>query len=159
MILLTEDFYRDLAKNTPLNESLRRLFSALTETSDFVLLKDQLEQVRIEFTKMQSDVVERVKNGDLRHLPLCLIVDKSSTSGGTFLRWRSSSRKFKTSGNILISQIVADENIEQELRQQLLEAEKERLLVNMQATIFNFVLRQLRENIEKIESAEQILAV
>lgn len=159
MILLTEDFYRDLAKNTPLNESLRRLFSAITEITDFIQLQEQLEQVRAELTQMQLSIVNRVKNGDLRHLPLILIVDKSSRSGGTFLRWRSSSRKFKTSGNILISQIVADENIEQELRQQLLSAEKERMLINMQSTIFNFVLKQLREHIGKFESVEKIFSV
>lgn len=85
-------------------------------------------------------------------LPLHMIRDKASSSGGTFLRWRSFQAS-KNGGSVL-TPIFNNARIPLELRQKLVSAEKERILINLQVSVLNFMMRQVSSAGEKIKEIE-----
>ncbi|WP_243385185.1 DUF3158 family protein [Caviibacterium pharyngocola] len=147
--LIPDDMYREFAKKTPLNAAMKALFSELQQVSDYEFQYEQLHQVRQWLIEQQSEMITTLKTSELNILPITLIRDKASSSGGTFLRWRYLTNT--GTGNIMWRKIVADKNQPLSIRQKLVAAEKDRVLINMQMSILNFMLRQLKECAQKIE--------
>ncbi|TYG35648.1 DUF3158 family protein [Lonepinella koalarum] len=141
--------YREFAKKTPINAAMKILFSELQQVADYEIQYEQLHQARKWLIEQQSEMITTLKNGELSTLPITLIRDKSSSSGGTFLRWRYLTNT--GAGKTVWEKIVADENQSITIRQKLVAAEKNRILINMQMSVLNFMLRQLKECAQKIE--------
>ena len=85
-----------------------------------------------------------------------MIRDKASSSGGTFLRWRSFQAS-KNGGSVL-TPIFNNARVPLELRQKLVSAEKERILINLQVSVLNFMMRQVSSAGEKIKEMENSLS-
>ncbi|MGF7433695.1 DUF3158 family protein [Pasteurella bettyae] len=147
--------YRELAKNTDVNNVLKQLFSHLETGTDYKILFEQVHQARTVFMDYQLEMVQRVKSSELQTLPIFMIKDKSSSSGGTFLRWRSMNHT--GTGETVWQPLLSNKNVSESLRDELVAVEKDRILVNMQVSIFNYILRQLSECASKIEKVEQSL--
>lgn len=152
MGLITEDMYREWAKTTDLNSLLKQLFSHLDTEADYQLLFEQVNQARTQFMDGQQMMVQQLKESELSTLPIYMIKDKASSSGGTFLRWRS--MQYRGSGETVLQQILAHPDVPNEVRHQLVATEKDRVLINMQISILNFVLRQVSECREKIQKMD-----
>ncbi|MDG2961742.1 DUF3158 family protein [Exercitatus varius] len=147
--LLPNDMYREFAKNTPINAAMKALFSHLQQVEDYELQYEQLHRTRQWLMEQQSMMVTHLKCSKLNTLPLTLIRDKSSSSGGTFLRWRYLTNT--GTGQTMWSRLATDDNQPAEIRQMLTAAERDRVLINMQMSVLNFILRQLKECSKKIE--------
>ncbi|MCU9999550.1 DUF3158 family protein [[Pasteurella] aerogenes] len=155
MGLISEDMYRELAKNADVNNVLKQLFSHLETGTDYKILFEQVYQARTAFMDYQLEMVQRVKSSELQTLPIFMIKDKSSSSGGTFLRWRSMNHT--GTGETVWQPLLSNKNVSESLRDEFVAVEKDRILVNMQVSIFNYILRQLSECASKIEKVEQSL--
>ncbi|MDE8035260.1 DUF3158 family protein [Actinobacillus equuli subsp. equuli] len=155
MGLISEDMYRELAKNADVNNVLKQLFSHLETGTDYKILFEQVHQARTAFMDYQLEMVQRVKSSELQTLPIFMIKDKSSSSGGTFLRWRSMNHT--GTGETVWQPLLSNKNVSESLRDEFVAVEKDRILVNMQVSIFNYILRQLSECASKIEKVEQSL--
>lgn len=155
MGLISEDMYRELAKNADVNNVLKQLFSHLETGTDYKILFEQVYQARTAFMDYQLEMVQRVKSSELQTLPIFMIKDKSSSSGGTFLRWRSMNHT--GTGETVWQPLLSNKNVSESLRNEFVAVEKDRILVNMQVSIFNYILRQLSECASKIEKVEQSL--
>ncbi|MDY3123093.1 MAG: DUF3158 family protein [[Actinobacillus] rossii] len=153
MKLISEDMYRELARNADINNVLKQLFSHLGTEADYKILFEQVQQARSVFMDYQLDMVQRVRDSELQNLPIFMIKDKSSSSGGTFLRWRSMNHT--GTGETVWHPLLTDKNVPEPLRNQLVAVEKDRILVNMQVSIFNYILRQLSECASKIEKVDK----
>ncbi|EFM92010.1 DUF3158 family protein [Actinobacillus suis] len=147
--------YRELAKKADVNNVLKQLFSHLETEADYQILFEQVHQARTAFMDYQLEMVQRVRASELQHLPIFMIKDKSSSSGGTFLRWRS--MHHTGTGETVWQPLLTDSHVPESLRNQLVAVEKDRILVNMQISIFNYILRQLSECASKIEKVENAL--
>lgn len=155
MGLISEDMYRELAKNADVNNVLKQLFSHLNTETDYKVLFEQVHQARAAFMDYQLEMVQRVRTSELQNLSIFMIKDKSSSSGGTFLRWRSMNHS--GTGETVWQPLLSDKNVPEFLRNELVAVEKDRILVNMQISVFNYILRQLSECASKIEKVEQSL--
>ncbi|QLB12767.1 uncharacterized protein DUF3158 [Bisgaardia hudsonensis] len=153
MRLISEDMYRELAKNADINNVLKQLFSHLDTETDYKILFEQVHQARAAFMDYQLNMIQRVRTSELQNLPIFMIKDKSSSSGGAFLRWRSMNHT--GTGETVWQPLLTDKNMSEQLRDQLVAVEKDRILVNMQVSIFNYILRQLLECASKIEKVEK----
>lgn len=147
--LISNNMYRDFAKNTPLNAAMKAVFSEFAQTSDYEFQYEQIHQVRQWLMAQQSVMISVLKSGELSTLPITLIRDRASSSGGTFLRWRYLTNT--GAGHVFWKNIVSDENQPLSIRQKLIAAEKDRVQINMQMSVLNFMLRQLKECGQKIE--------
>ncbi|MDY5422333.1 DUF3158 family protein [Actinobacillus porcinus] len=155
MGLISEDMYRELAKNADVNNVLKQLFSHLNTETDYKVLFEQVHQARAAFMDYQLEMVQRVRTSELQNLSIFMIKDKSSSSGGTFLRWRSMNHS--GTGETVWQPLLSDKNVPESLRNELVAVEKDRILVNMQISVFNYILRQLSECASKLEKVEKSL--
>lgn len=155
MGLISEDMYRELAKNADVNNVLKQLFSHLNTETDYKVLFEQVHQARAAFMDYQLEMVQRVRTSELQNLSIFMIKDKSSSSGGTFLRWRSMNHS--GTGETVWQPLLSDKNVPEFLRNELVAVEKDRILVNMQISVFNYILRQLSECASKLEKVEKSL--
>ena len=155
-VLIPSDMYKQLGRTTPLNDALKQLFSELDSLQQYEYLYEALAAVREALMLQQNDMLHNVRHSPLTTLPLHMIRDKASSSGGTFLRWRS----FQASkhGGSVLTPIFNNARIPLELRQKLVSAEKERILINLQVSVLNFMMRQVSSAGEKIKEMENSLS-
>lgn len=116
MNLISDEIYRQLVKDSGLNTSLKQLFSHFDTGSDYELLQEQFTQARAYFMAAQDSMVQSVRQ-DLSPLAVYMIKDKASSSGGTFLRWRSM-QNARTGGTVW-QPIVDDKSVPVEVRKKL----------------------------------------
>ncbi|MGR3807804.1 DUF3158 family protein [Pasteurella testudinis] len=147
--------YKNIAKNTALNGALKQLFSEFDTIGDYQLLTEQIYSIRQLLNAYQDDIIKQFRMSDFSLLPIYLIKDKASSSGGTFLRWRSALNG--ATGDSVWTTIVADDQQSAEIRQLLAAAEKNRILINMQVSVLNFMLRQLNDCTKKVKSVDETL--
>ena len=151
-VLIPSDMYKQLGRTTPLNDALKQLFSELDSLQQYEYLYEALAAVREALMLQQNDML----HNPLTTLPLHMIRDKASSSGGTFLRWRSFQAS-KNGGSVL-TPIFNNARVPLELRQKLVSAEKERILINLQVSVLNFMMRQVSSAGEKIKEMENSLS-
>lgn len=60
-------------------------------------------------------------------------------------------------GETVWQPLLSDKNVPEFLRNELVAVEKDRILVNMQISVFNYILRQLSECASKLEKVEKSL--
>lgn len=153
-ILIPQDMYKQLGRTTPLNDSLKQLFSELDNVQQYECLSESLAAVREALMLQQNKMLQNVRQSDIGVLPIHMIRDKASSSGGSFLRWRSF-QAAKNGGSVL-TPIFKNAQIPLKLRQELVSAEKERILINLQVSVLNFMMRQVSNAVEKIVEIENI---
>ncbi|HDL3198840.1 TPA: DUF3158 family protein, partial [Mannheimia haemolytica] len=110
---------------------------------------------RAYFMAAQDSMVQSVRQ-DLSPLAVYMIKDKASSSGGTFLRWRSM-QNARTGGTVW-QPIVDDKSVPVEVRKKVVAVEKDRILINMQISVFNHILRQLADCAEKLKEVDNAVA-
>ena len=154
-VLIPSDMYKQLGRTTPLNDSLKQLFSELDSVQQYELLAESLATVREALMLQQNEMLQNVRKSELSVLPIHMIRDKASSSGGTFLRWRS----FQASktGDAVLNPVFNNPQLSSDLRQKLVSAEKERILINLQVSVLNFMLRQVSSAVDKINEIEDHL--
>lgn len=155
MNLISDEIYRQLVKDSGLNTSLKQLFSHFDTGSDYELLQEQFTQARAYFMAAQDSMVQSVRQ-DLSPLAVYMIKDKASSSGGTFLRWRSM-QNARTGGTVW-QPIVDDKSVPVDVRKKVVAVEKDRILINMQISVFNHILRQLADCAEKLKEVDNAVA-
>lgn len=153
MSLISENTYSKLVRESGLNHSLKQFFSHFDSVSDYEILHTQFMQARASFMEAQSEMVQAVKN-DLSPLAVNMIKDKASSSGGTFLRWRSMLNA--RAGSSVWGPIIADQSVPDEIRRKIVAVEKDRILINMQVSVFNYILRQLADCKEKLKEVDSV---
>lgn len=154
-VLIPADMYKQLGRTTPLNDSLKQLFSELDSVQQYEYLSESLAAVREVLMLQQNEMLHNVRQSELSVLPIHMIRDKASSSGGSFLRWRSF-HAAKT-GSSVLPPIFDDPRLPVDLRQKLVSAEKERILINLQVSVLNFMMRQVLSAVEKIKDMEKTL--
>ncbi|MEE3701135.1 DUF3158 family protein [Mannheimia haemolytica] len=155
MNLISDEIYRQLVKDSGLNTSLKQLFSHFDTVSDYAVLQEQIQQARAYFMNAQDGMVQYVRS-EFSPLAVYMIKDKASSSGGTFLRWRSM-QNARTGGTVW-QPIVDDESVPVDVRQKVVAVEKDRILINMQISVFNHILRQLVDCAEKLQEVDNAIA-
>ncbi|MBN6058641.1 DUF3158 family protein [Aggregatibacter actinomycetemcomitans] len=153
-LLIPVDMYKILGRTTSLNNTLKQLFGEIDSLKQYQYLTDDITHIREMFMSQQKQMLENLKQSEIGILPIHLIRDKASSSGGIFLRWRSFHSK---TGESVWLPILRNPEIPLELKQKFVSAEKERILVNMQISMLNFMLRQISESVAKIKSIEGVL--
>lgn len=149
--------YRDLAVQTPLNLVLKQFFSEIKHIEDIEQLQLSLYQVREHLIQQHQAIVNKLKNNDVtKALGFRLIQDKSS-SGGHFLRWRITfgQQQIPYKGGLIWKNLITDNTIPAVAKKRIAQMEKERLVLNMQMSVLNTMLRQLSDTIEKQMDVEQ----
>lgn len=152
--IIPENMYKNLAQNVNLNHFLRSLFDTVDTVEKFNYLLEQAENILDAFYKLQPTMTQSVYENLLVNLPIRFIRDSHSRRGATYLRWRNLGNN--RTGKYAWKDIVTDPNQPQELKDSLLQIEKERIVLNMHIAIIVHILRQLDECREKIRLVEQL---
>ncbi|MDU8924290.1 DUF3158 family protein [Pasteurellaceae bacterium LIM206] len=152
--LIPENMYRDLAQNLNLNHFLRSLFDILDSHERYDYLLNEAEKIREELYRLQPLMIKGIYDNLLVNLPIRFIRDSTARKGATYLRWRN--LRDNKSGENAWKDIVANLEQPQALRDSLVQAEKERIALNMQMAIIVHIIRQLSECREKINRVEQL---
>lgn len=153
--LIPEEMYKELALKTNLNGLWRNLFSAIDTLPSYERLLVQANQVRAELIEsIQPEMIKGISNGLVRSLPLLFVKDASSRSGAHYLRWRNAQNN--KNGENAWKNIITDPTIPEELKNALVQTEKERITYNMQMAIIAHIIRQLRECQEKVKFIEDL---
>lgn len=153
-LLIPVDMYKILGRTTSLNDTLKQLFGEIDSLEQYQYLADAITHIREICMSQQKLMLDNLRQSEISVLPIHLIWDKASSSGGTFLRWRSFQSK---TGESVWLPILRNSEITPELKQKFISAEKERILVNMQISVLNFMLRQVSESMAKIRNIEDVL--
>ncbi|PJG84779.1 DUF3158 family protein [Conservatibacter flavescens] len=155
--LILDNMYRDLAIHTPLNIVFKQFFSELKSVDECEQLQLSLYQVREHLIQQHQAIVDKLKSHDVtKALGFRLIQDKASSSGGHFLRWRTTlGLKKQPKGGLIWKALIDDSNISIAAKKRVTQMEKERLVLNMQMSVLNSMLKQLSEVIEKQIDIEQ----
>ncbi|MGZ3082498.1 hypothetical protein [[Haemophilus] ducreyi] len=81
--------YKTLGRTTDLNNTLKQIFGEIDSLQQYQYLADAVTYSRAALMSQQKTMLENLKQSVIGSLPIYLIRDKASSSGGTFLRWRS----------------------------------------------------------------------
>ncbi|AWX14700.1 hypothetical protein CEP48_00180 [Mergibacter septicus] len=147
---LNEQDYANLIFNTPLNAGLKKLFNPVSTQVDYEILEQFFLESRQSLIEMGQSIIQKARSYPVAHVPLIFILDHTSSSGGRFLRWRN--LKNNKSGEPAYKYILQDETVPAEIKQALVALENDRIAFNMQMSVLNSIVRQLRECKEKNKS-------
>lgn len=153
--LIPKEFYREFAVSTKLNQFLRAAFSMVENKNDCRELADQAESIRETLINIQPTIMNNVKDNVLRHLPLYFIRD-GNRSGAKYLRWRNMGGK--STGDLVLHNTLNEPRIELPIKLNLISAERERLLFNVQMQLLtDFVqnFNRLAERFDELDKLEQ----
>lgn len=151
--IIPEDMYKDLTQKYNLTGALRSLFSHIDNYEQYEYLLNEFKKMRQGFIELQPEMVKGVSENLIGSLPLIFIKDNASRSGATYLRWRNMSNS--KSGESAWKDILLDPQQPQILKDSLIQAEKERITLNMQMAIISHIIRQLGECRDKLAYIEQ----
>lgn len=158
--LIPKSMYRDLAVHTPLNLVLKQFFSEIADIEDCEQLQLSLYQVREYLISQHQDIVKKLRSNDItKALGFRLMQDKASSSGGHFLRWRITTGKTNQSaekGKLIWKGLIEDKAISDSVKKRIAQMEKERLVLNMQMSVLNSMMRQLSATIDKLAEIEDL---
>ena len=151
--LIPEDMYKTLTQKTNLNGFIRSLFGKIENIETYELLLDEAHKVRQGFIELQPTMIKGISETLISTLPLLFIKDNASRSGASYLRWRNISNS--KNGEFAWRSIILDPNQPESLKASLVQAEKERITLNMQMAIIAHIIRQLTECKDKLNQIEQ----
>lgn len=152
--LIPENLYRKLAQETNLNTFFRELFSKIDSIEEYSDLTQKANKIRDGFFEFQPLMIKNLRKDLIGNLPLIFVRDLSKSSGAKFLRWRNMANN--KSGQVAWENIITDHQYPEEVRQSLIQVEKERVALNMQISILSYILRQTAECHKKIEEIEKL---
>ncbi|MCW9716871.1 DUF3158 family protein [Avibacterium sp. 21-599] len=159
--LIPKSMYRDLAVHTPLNLALKQFFSEIASIEDCEQLQLSLYQVREHLISQHQDVVQKLRSNEItKALGFRLMQDKASSSGGHFLRWRitiGQTNQSAEKGGLIWKGLVEDSTVSDGIKKRIAQMEKERLVLNMQMSVLNSMMRQLSSTIDKLTEVEAII--
>ncbi|KGQ61695.1 DUF3158 family protein [Gallibacterium anatis] len=159
--LIPKSMYRDLAVHTPLNLALKQFFSEIASIEDCEQLQLSLYQVREYLISQHQDVVQKLRSNEItKALGFRLMQDKASSSGGHFLRWRitiGQTNQSAEKGGLIWKGLVEDRAVSDGIKKRIAQMEKERLVLNMQMSVLNSMMRQLSSTIDKLTEVEAII--
>lgn len=152
--LIPEGMYRELTQKTNLHQLMRNLFSPIDSLAQFDNLIAGFDELRQEFVNLHPEMVKGILTNLVRHLPIRFIKDNTSRSGASYLRWRNFDNT--KNGQLALQEILSGTAQPSALKTSLLQAEKERIVLNMQMAITVHILRQLNECRDKLAQVENI---
>lgn len=154
-VLLLENTYKDLSRNYHLNDVVKQIFSEIGSVDQYQHLSESISKIREALMEQQALMVQKVRESELSALPLYIIRDKSSSSRGSFIRWRNLA-SIKTGSKAWLP-FIQDPKVPLEIKQKLVSAEKERILVNMHVAMLNSMLRQVNDALEQVRYVDEIM--
>ncbi|MDY4593635.1 MAG: DUF3158 family protein [[Pasteurella] aerogenes] len=158
--LIPKSMYRDLAVHTPLNLALKQFFSEIASIEDCEQLQLSLYQVREHLISQHQGIVQKLRSNEItKALGFRLMQDKASSSGGHFLRWRitiGQANQSAEKGGLIWKGLVEDRAVSDGIKKRIAQMEKERLVLNMQMSVLNSMMRQLSATIDKLTEVEDI---
>lgn len=142
--LLSEDTYKNLTQSNNLNSLWRAVFSPMESIEQIDYLIGEMEKVRQKFVEMQPEIAKSVNDSVLKNTTLRIIRDGQVSQGyqSVCLRWRN--LKNNQCSNVVQS-FLQDPEQPSILKKNLLKAERERIVLNLQAQVTLNILRQLRK--------------
>ena len=149
---LSDADFQQLHRNAPVNACLRGVFKKIEDADDYKVLAHNTQESRQALMQMQKKIMESSLSYPLNHLPLYLKKDMSS--GGCFLRWRNCGNNRQ--GQPAWEELIQNKDIPLEIREAMVQIEKDRICANMQMAVFNFILRQSRECEDKLNKVESL---
>lgn len=157
--LILSEMYRELAVQTPLNPVLKQFFSEIKNIEDCEQLQLSLYQVREHLIQQHQAIVNKLKHNDVtKAIGFRLIQDKSSSSGGHFLRWRITfGQQTHPKGGLIWKSLIEDSKIPVVAKKRIAQMEKERLVLNMQMSVLNTMIRHLTDTLEKWFEVEEAI--
>lgn len=148
------DFYRSLAHDPSLKGFLRVL-KPFKGKGDYQELEQSARGALSRLNQMMERLVAVSEHQQVAHRNIVLRLHKAQ-SGVSYLRWRTMRHSAdQTMGFPLWKKAVQDPLTGPQTRQNLLILERQRMALNMQASVMQYIARQATECADKAEMAEQ----
>ncbi|MDH3001455.1 hypothetical protein A1D23_12990 [Chelonobacter oris] len=151
---LTPEDFQEYHRNAPVNATLRGIFKKIASSNDYQVLNHNAQQTRQMLMEMQTKIADAASQSPLTNMPIYLKKDSQSSAKGCYLRWRNCANG--RLGLPAWESMIQDCSLPEDIRMALLEVEKDRICGNMQMSVLNFILRQIRECEEKLIMAEKL---
>lgn len=149
---LSDADFKQLHRHAPVNACLRGVFTKINQADEYKVLAHNTQESRQALMLMQKKIMDAAHSYPLNRLPLYL--KKDTSSGASYLRWRNCSNNCQ--GQPAWEELIQDGNIPLEIREAMLQIEKDRICANMQMAVLNFILRQARECEDKLNQVENL---
>lgn len=153
--IIPDDMYKSIAMKHNLNAILRDIFKYIGSAKELHRLHAEMNNVRQSFVDYQPDMIAAMTNSPVGTLPLWLLRDKTSSNNVPILRWRNVITK--RNGNLAWCDILENDHYAPEVKKALLQIEKERLLLSLQLSLLNHIVRQLETYAIKMDELEKIM--
>lgn len=146
------DLYRRMAHES----SLKGLLKPFKGKGDFRELELSARGALTKLDQMMERLVALSDHQHVAHRNIVLRLHKAK-SGQGYLRWRTMRHAADQSmGLTLWTKVVNDPLTGPQTRQNLLILEKQRITLNMQASVMQYIVRQAAECADKVEQAESV---
>ncbi|WP_419852291.1 DUF3158 family protein [Actinobacillus pleuropneumoniae] len=152
--LIPEGMYKELAQQLNLNHFLRNLFDNIDNVEKYDYLLDEAHKISKAIHNLQPIMTKSLSDNVLVNFPIRFVRDAASRNGATYLRWRNI--KNNKNGEQVLKEIITAPDQPEVVKDSLLQAEKERVALNMQIAIIAHIMRQLSECREKIQRIESL---
>lgn len=150
--LIPEDFYRDFATKHNINGLMRNFFGQMASVEGINALHEQLREARDGFIQDYPTFIHNVTKSLVSTLPLILYRDTASSANSAYLRWRNVENT--QSGQNAWEEIVSNPKYSRQVRESLVQIEKERLVMNLQVAALTKMMRQLAKCAEQMREIE-----
>ncbi len=147
---LTADAYRQLEHAA----SLKGLLKPFKGKGELEQLAQMALDIQAQLRQLMMGLSQQAARSPYSLLDIRL-VQQNTRAGSSFLRWRT--RDFSRMGVAVWAQQMRKSALPQNLREELLRFERERITLNLQMSVVHSLYRQARSCAVKMASAEQLL--
>lgn len=147
---LTADAYRQLEHAA----SLKGLLKPFKGKGELVYLAQMALEIEKQLQHLMTGLSQQAAPSPYSLLNIRL-VRQDTSAGSSFLRWRT--RDFSRMGVAVWAQQMRSHALPQNLREELLRFERERIALNLQMSVVHSLYRQAKACAVKMASAEQLL--
>lgn len=152
---LSQEGANDLYRRMAHDSSLKGLLKPFKGKGDYRELEQSAREALTTLNQMMDRLVNVSDHQQMAHRNIVLRVHKAK-SGVGYLRWRTMRHAADQSmGFQLWKKVVQDPLTGPQTRTNLLILEKQRMALNMQASVMQYIARQAAECAKKAEMADQ----
>lgn len=153
--VIPKDFYRDFAANTKLNQFLRAVFSEIDNKETCHELTRHAESLRDALVDVQLDLMSNVRYNVLGCVPL-FFVRNNTRADGKYIRWRTGSYSASNTGDHVLDNALKEPKFEPQIKLNLISAERERLILNMQMRLFTDFVQEFKKLDQKFDALDKL---
>ncbi|MDP8185285.1 DUF3158 family protein [Phocoenobacter skyensis] len=161
-LIIPDNLYKELARDTHLNDIQKQLFSFVTSIDEYEYLQSELIDIRNVFFQKMKEMVSNYEKSELNGLGLCLKISHPTSGEGRFLRWvrtDSYEKQKKGTKETVIIRFLRESDIPSNhpIRLKIVKLDEERILINTQMRILCAMIKNLNISIKNVNEVEQFL--